>query len=47
MKYTEIISIAGHSIEAMGVLVVIFGAVISTAVFTYSIKQIGEHRESG
>lgn len=42
MKYTEIISIAGHAIEAIGVLVVIIGAVFSTIVFISTFKQVAE-----
>lgn len=40
MKFTEIISIAGYSLEAVGVVVVIIGAVLSTSVFVRSFRQL-------
>ncbi len=42
MKYTEIISIAGYSIEAIGVIVVIIGSVISSVTFIRSYRQSPE-----
>jgi uncharacterized membrane protein len=42
MKFTEIISIAGYSIEAIGVLVVIIGSVISSIAFIRAYRQLPE-----
>lgn len=39
MKFTEIISIAGYSIETIGVLVVIVGSCVSSAVFISNFRQ--------
>ena len=40
MKFIEFISIAGYSIEAVGVLVIIIGICISSATFVGTIKQL-------
>lgn len=40
MKFTEIISIAGYTIEACGVLVVIVGTCISSVVFIRTFRQL-------
>jgi len=42
MKFTEIISISGYAIEAVGVIVVIIGTVISSIVFIRSFRQLAE-----
>lgn len=42
MKFTEIISIAGYSIEAIGVVVVIIGTILSSIVFIRSFRQLPE-----
>lgn len=42
MKFTEIISIAGYSIEAIGVLVVVAGSIVSSVVFIRSYNQLPE-----
>jgi uncharacterized membrane protein len=42
MKFTEIISIAGYSIEAIGVLVVVIGSVISSIAFIRGYRQLPE-----
>ena len=39
MKFTEIISIAGYAIETIGVLVVIAGSCVSSAVFLSTFRQ--------
>ena len=40
MEFTEIISIAGYTIETFGVLVVIVGSCISTTVFISTFRQL-------
>ncbi len=42
MKFTEIISIAGYSIESFGVLVVIVGSCISSVSFISTFRQLPE-----
>ena len=42
MKFTEIISIAGYAIEAIGVLVVIVGSCISSVAFIRTFRQLPE-----
>jgi len=42
MKFTEIISITGYSIEAFGVLVVVIGSVISSFKFIRTYHQLPE-----
>lgn len=42
MEFTEIISIAGYSIEAIGVIVVIIGAVLSSFTFICSFRHSPE-----
>ncbi len=42
MQFTEIISIAGSTIEAVGVLVVILGSCISSAVFVRTFRNLPE-----
>ncbi len=42
MKFTEITSIAGYSIEAIGVIVVVIGSVISSVTFIRSYRQLPE-----
>lgn len=42
MKFTEIISFAGYSIEAVGVLVVILGSCVSSIAFIRTFRQLPE-----
>lgn len=42
MQFTEIISIAGYAIEAVGVLVVIVGSCISSIVFIRTFRELPE-----
>lgn len=42
MQFTDIISFAGYAIEAVGVLVVVIGSCISSAVFIRSFRQLPE-----
>ncbi|MCW8955505.1 MAG: DUF1622 domain-containing protein [Gammaproteobacteria bacterium] len=42
MKFTEIISVAGYSLEAVGVLVVVIGTVISSIVFIRTFRSLAE-----
>jgi len=42
MKFTEIISIAGYGIEAIGVLVVLIGTVISSIIFIRTFRRLPE-----
>jgi len=42
MKFTEIISVAGYGIEAVGVLVVVLGSFISTVIFVHTFRQLAE-----
>ena len=42
MQFTEIISIAGYTIEAVGVLVVIVGSCISSIVFIRPFRNLPE-----
>lgn len=42
MQFTEIISLAGYAIEAIGVLVVIAGSCVSTIAFLRSYRQMPE-----
>ena len=42
MEFTEIISIAGYAIEALGVLVVVFGTMLSSVTFIRSYRQLPE-----
>ena len=42
MKFTEVISIAGYTIEAVGVLVVILGSCVSTFIFLRTFRKLAE-----
>jgi uncharacterized membrane protein len=42
MEFTEIISTAGYAIEAIGVLVVIVGSILSSVTFIRSYRQLPE-----
>lgn len=42
MSFTEIISIAGYTIEAFGVLVVVVGSCVSSVVFIRTYRNIHE-----
>lgn len=42
MEFTEIIFIAGYSIEAIGVLVVVVGSILSSLTFIRSYRQLPE-----
>jgi len=42
MKFTEIISISGYAIEAIGVLVVVVGSCISSIAFIRTFRQLPE-----
>ena len=42
MEFTEIISIAGYAIEAIGVLVIVIGSILSSAAFISSYRQLPE-----
>ncbi len=42
MQFTEIISIAGYAIEAVGVLVVVLGSCISSVVFMRTFRHLPE-----
>ena len=42
MEFTEIISIAGYAIEAIGVLVVVVGSILSSVTFIRSYRQLPE-----
>ncbi len=42
MQFTDIISFAGYSIEAVGVLVVVMGTCFSSLVFLRSFRQLPE-----
>ena len=42
MEFTEIISIAGYAIEAVGVLVVVIGSTLSSVTFIRSYLQLPE-----
>ena len=42
MQFTEIISIAGYAIEAVGVLVIVVGSCISSLVFVRSFRNLPE-----
>jgi uncharacterized membrane protein len=42
MEFSEVISIAGYAIEAVGVLVVVVGSMLSSFVFVRSFRQLPE-----
>ena len=42
MKFTELISIAGYAIEAIGVIVVVIGTAISSITFIRAFRQLPE-----
>ena len=42
MQFTEIISIAGYAIEAVGVLVIVVGSCISSLVFVRTFRNLPE-----
>ena len=42
MKFTEIISVAGYAIEAIGVLVIVAGCVISSVIFIRCYRRLPE-----
>lgn len=42
MEFTQIISIAGYAIEAIGVFVVVVGLIISSVTFVRSYRQLPE-----
>lgn len=39
MQFTEVISLAGYAIEAVGVLVIVFGSCMSSAVFMRTYRK--------
>ncbi len=39
MQFTELISVAGYAIEAVGVLVVVIGSLVSSVVFMRTFRQ--------
>jgi len=43
MSFTEVISIAGYAIEALGVLVVVIGSCISSIVFVRTFRSLPEN----
>lgn len=42
MQFTEVISVAGYAIEAVGVLVVVMGSCISSVVFMRTFRELPE-----
>jgi uncharacterized membrane protein len=42
MQFTEVISLAGYAIEAVGVLVVVLGSCVSSVVFIGTFRQLPE-----
>lgn len=42
MTFTETISFAGYAIEAIGVLIVVLGSLLSSAVFVRTFRQLPE-----
>lgn len=42
MQFTEIISVAGYAIEAVGVLVVVVGSCISSVIFARTFRSLPE-----
>ncbi len=42
MQFTEVISIAGYAIEAVGVLVIVVGSCISSVVFIRTFRNLPE-----
>ncbi|OIN08071.1 DUF1622 domain-containing protein [Oceanisphaera psychrotolerans] len=42
MEFSDVISIAGYAIEAVGVLVVVVGSMLSSFVFVRSFRQLPE-----
>ncbi|MDX1776334.1 MAG: DUF1622 domain-containing protein [Desulfobulbales bacterium] len=42
MKFTEIISLSGYAVEAIGVLVIIVGSCISSYAFILSYRKLSE-----
>ena len=42
MEFTDIISIAGYAIEAVGVLVVVIGSIISSVTFIQAFQKLPE-----
>jgi len=42
MEFTDIISISGYAIEAVGVLVVVIGSILSSVTFIRSYQQLPE-----
>ncbi len=42
MQFTEIISLAGYAIEAVGVLVIVVGSCICSVVFVRTFRQLPE-----
>jgi uncharacterized membrane protein len=43
-QFTDIISLAGYAIEAVGVFVIVLGTCISTIIFMRTFKQLSEGR---
>src|SRR5210317_1682339 len=42
MQFTEVISVAGYAIEAVGVLVVVVGSCVSSVIFARTFRQLPE-----
>ena len=42
MKFTEIISVAGYAVEAVGVLVVVVGSCVASVAFIRTFRQLPE-----
>lgn len=42
MRFTEVISIAGYAIEAVGVLVIIVGSAIASITFLRTVRELPE-----
>ena len=42
MQFTEVISIAGYAIEAVGVLVVVVGSCVSSIIFARTFRNLPE-----
>jgi uncharacterized membrane protein len=42
MQFTEIISISGYAIEAVGVLVIVVGSCVSSVIFTRTFRHLPE-----
>ena len=42
MQFTEVISLAGYAVEAVGVLVIVLGSCVSSVVFIRTFRQLPE-----